>query len=106
MILEVNSNNFDEITKDGLVLVKLEAVWCGPCRALTPIYEDVAKDLMVQNSPVKLTKMDVDKNRDKAVELGVSSIPTILVYKNGEVVDKAIGMLQKIKLQELIEKNS
>ena len=106
MILEVNSNNFDEITKDGLVLVKLEAVWCGPCRALTPIYEDVAKDLMVQNSPVKLTKMDVDKNRDKAVELGVSSIPTILVYKNGEVVDKAIGMLQKTKLQELIEKNS
>ena len=106
MILEVNSNNFDEITKDGLVLVKLEAVWCGPCRALTPIYEDVAKDLMVQNSPVKLTKMDVDKNRDNAVELGVSSIPTILVYKNGEVVDKAIGMLQKTKLQELIEKNS
>ena len=50
--------------------------------------------------------MDVDKNRDKAVELGVSSIPTILVYKNGEVVDKAIGMLQKTKLQELIEKNS
>ena len=106
MFCEAIKLNFDEITKDGLVLVKLEAVWCGPCRALTPIYEDVAKDLMVQNSPVKLTKMDVDKNRDKAVELGVSSIPTILVYKNGEVVDKAIGMLQKTKLQELIEKNS
>jgi len=106
MIHELNNTNFDEITKDGLVLVKLEAMWCGPCKALTPIYEDVSKDLMVQNSPVKMAKMDVDQNRDKAVELGVSSIPTILVYKNGEIVDKAIGMLQKPKLVDLIERNS
>jgi thioredoxin 1 len=106
MIYEINNTNFDEITKDGLVLVKLEAVWCGPCRALTPIYEDVSKDLMLQNSPVKMAKMDVDQNRDKAVELGVSSIPTILVYKNGEIVDKAIGMLQKPKLVDLIDRNS
>lgn len=106
MVLEVNSTNFDEITKDGLVLVKLEASWCGPCKALTPIYEGVSKDLMIQNSTVKMGKMDVEQNRDKAVELGVSSIPTILVYKNGEIVDKAIGMLKKEKLVELIEKNS
>ena len=106
MIYEINNTNFDEITKDGLVLVKLEAIWCGPCRALTPIYEDVSKDLMLQNSPVKMAKMDVDQNRDKAVELGVSSIPTILVYKNGEIVDKAIGMLQKPKLVDLIDRNS
>jgi thioredoxin 1 len=106
MTYEVNTNNYDEITKEGLVLVKLEAMWCGPCKALTPIYEGVSKELMIENSPVKLAKMDVDKNRDKAVELGVSSIPTILVYKNGEIVDRAIGMLQKPKLLELIEKNS
>ena len=106
MIYEVNTENFDEITKEGLVLMKLEALWCGPCKALTPIYEGVSKELMIENSPVKLAKMDVDKNRDKAVELGVSSIPTILVYKNGEIVDRAIGMLQRPKLLELIEKNS
>lgn len=106
MILEVNAANFDEITKEGLVLVKLEALWCGPCKALTPIYEGVSKDLMIQNSPVKMGKMDVEQNRDKAVELGISSIPTILVYKNGEIVDKAIGMLKREKLVELIDKNS
>jgi len=106
MIQDVNSNNFDELTKEGLVLVKLEAMWCGPCKALTPIYEGVSKDLMLANSPVKMLKMDIEKNRDKAVELGVTSIPTILVYKDGAIVDRAIGMIQGPKLVELIEKNS
>lgn len=106
MILEANAANYEEIIKEGLVLVKLEAPWCGPCKALTPIYEGVGKELMIQNSPVKMVKMNVDENRDKAVELGVSSIPTILVYKDGEIVDKAIGMLQRPKLIELIEKYS
>ena len=106
MIQEVNANSFDELTKDGLVLVKLEAIWCGPCKALTPIYEGVSRDLMLRNSPVKMLKMDIEQNRDKAVELGITSIPTILVYKDGSMVDKAIGMMQGPKLVELIERNS
>lgn len=104
MILELNDTNYDEVTsKEGLVLVKFEAAWCGPCRALTPIYESVNMDYLQDNS-VTMTKVDVDSNRDAAVNLGITSIPTIAVYKNGELKEKVGGMMQKAKLLEIMQK--
>jgi len=104
MILEVKDGNLEEIIKEGVALVDLWAPWCGPCRVLGPIVDGLAVDLEMAGSAIKVAKMNVDENRDVAVELGVTSIPTILIYKDGVIVDRAIGVTQKPKLMEMLEK--
>lgn len=104
MITELRDTDFDEFVKEGVVLVDLHAAWCGPCRVLGPIVDTLAMEMTAENKGVKIAKMNVDESRDKAVELGVTSIPTILIYKDGEIVERKTGVLQKPKLRELIEK--
>ena len=103
-MLEIRDTEFDEFVKEGVVLVDLWAPWCGPCRVLGPIVDSLSNELIAENSSVKIAKMNVDESRDKAVELGVTSIPTILIYKDGEIVERKTGVVQKPKLRELIEK--
>jgi thioredoxin 1 len=90
----ITDQNFtEEVTNSNLpVLIDFWAVWCGPCRAIAPIVEQLAGDY---DGKVKIGKLDVDENPETAVKFGVRSIPTLLLFKNGQVVDTIIGAVQK-----------
>lgn len=89
-MIELNSENFDELIKDEVVLVDFFATWCGPCRMLSPVIEEVANE-----ENIKVIKVDVDKHEELAKRFGIMSIPTIMVFKNGEESFKNIGLVSK-----------
>ncbi|TDQ39177.1 thioredoxin [Aureibacillus halotolerans] len=101
-VVHVTDTNFREETGDGLVLVDFWATWCGPCKMIAPVLDELSEDL---NGKVKIAKIDVDENQETAGQYGVMSIPTMLVFKNGEVVDKAVGYQPKEALAELLAKH-
>ncbi len=82
------------------VLVDFYADWCGPCRAIAPIVEEIAHEL---NTKLKVVKLDVDQNPETAMQYGVQSIPTLLIFKNGKEVERLIGYMSKSKLLSKIE---
>ena len=102
-IIEFNDQNFDsDVLEAGtLVLVDFWAVWCGPCKAIAPIVEEIANDY---NGKVKVGKMDVDRNNQVAMRYGIRSIPTLLVFNNGEVVDQVIGNVGKESIESMLNK--
>jgi len=83
------------------VLVDFWAVWCGPCKAIAPIVEEIANDY---SGKVKVGKMDVDRNNQVAMRYGIRSIPTLLVFNNGEVVDQVIGNVGKESIESMLNK--
>ena len=100
MALEFTSESFEQevLNSDQAVLVDFWATWCGPCRALTPVIEELA----TENTDAKIGKVDIDAHQDIAVKYGISSIPTILVFKDGEIVERVQGVQPKEKLQALL----
>lgn len=98
-LTELKDSNYKEFTQDGIVLVDIWAPWCGPCRQISPIVDQISIDFI---NKVKVGKLNADDSPDTITELGIRSIPTILLYKNGEIVDKSIGMTTKQKLVDLI----
>ena len=100
-IIHLNDDQFENevINSDKPVLVDFWATWCGPCRMVGPIIEDLAEEM----SEVKFCKVDIDKNSGYAGKLGVMSIPTLLLYKNGEIVGKQVGALPKEELAAFIK---
>ena len=99
-ILHVNKNNFDSVVKQSTktVLVDFWASWCGPCRMIAPVLEEVA----AERPDVKVCKVNVDEEQELAISYGVSSIPTLLVFKNGQLVNKSIGAIPKQKILEML----
>lgn len=91
-------NNFDEEIANRKVLVDFYADWCGPCRMLSPILDEV-----VEEEKIKLVKVNVDNHEDIAKRYGIMSIPTIILFKNGEEVNKNIGLLSKEELIEFLK---
>ena len=99
MALEITDSTFQEVVlqSDKPVLVDFWAVWCGPCRMLGPIIEEVADDF---EGRAFVGKVDVDNNQQVSVDYGIRNIPTVLIFKNGEVVDKIVGVASKEVISE------
>ncbi len=101
MELTVTSENFEELVlkSDKPVMLDFWAVWCGPCQMIAPVVKEIAEE----NENVVVGKVNVDEEQALAMKFGISSIPTILVIKNGEIVNKAVGLRSKAQLLELLE---
>ena len=101
-ITHVTDQTFSAETSSGLVLSDFWAPWCGPCKMIAPVLEEIDAEM---GNQVKIVKLDVDENQETAARFGVMSIPTLLIFKNGEVVDKVIGFQPKEALKSVIERN-
>ena len=101
MALELTDANFEETLKtDKPILVDFWAVWCGPCRMVGPVVEEIANDY---EGKAIVGKVDVDNNPEVAQKYGIRNIPTILFIKNGEVVDKQVGAVGRAALAEKLD---
>jgi len=99
-LIELNDNNFSEITRAGVVLIDFWAPWCGPCRAQTPILEAMAPQVA---GKAVLAKINVDEQPALATQFNVRSIPTLLILRDGNVVKQLVGLQQAPKLLSEIE---
>ena len=99
--INVTDENFDEkvLKSDKPVLVDFWAEWCGPCKQLAPLVEEAAKEF---KDKIKVCKMDVDANKEVASAFGIRSIPTLMIFTNGELSGAEIGALTKQQLDEFI----
>ena len=103
MAIEFTDANFDELVLKSKLPVVLDfwAEWCGPCRMIAPIIEELSKDF---EGKALIGKVDVDLNNEISAKYGIRNIPTILFLKNGEVVDKQVGAVQKSVLADKLNK--
>lgn len=99
--LEITDSNFNNvISKNKTVLVDFWAEWCGPCRMIGPVIEELANEY---EGKAIIGKLDIDSNQESSVKYGVRSIPTILTFKDGEIVDRQVGAVPKETLTNVID---
>ncbi|GGM27010.1 thioredoxin [Paraliobacillus quinghaiensis] len=102
-IVKADDKTFTDETSQGLVLADFWAPWCGPCKMIAPVLEELDGEM---SDKVKIVKLDVDDNQETAGKFGVMSIPTLLLFKDGEVVEQVVGFQPKEALVELINKHA
>lgn len=101
--LEITDSNFDQIiNQDKPVLVDFTAQWCGPCKMIAPMIDELAEEYA---GKAVIGKLDVDNNQETSIKFGVRSIPTLLLFKKGEVVDKQVGAVPKSTLSDKLDSN-
>ena len=101
MVMHFDEKTFDEAVRgEKPVLVDFWATWCGPCRMLAPVIEEIANEYA---GKVKVGKVNVDDERELALEYGVSSIPTVMVFQNGEVKQTSVGYRPKEEIEQLLK---
>ena len=100
--ITITNKNFDQevLASDKPVLVDFWATWCGPCRMLAPIVEEIAES----RSDIKVGKVNVDEEGELAVRFGISSITTVMVFKNGELTAQSVGYRPRAEIEALLEK--
>ena len=101
MLKHANESNFQEMTGKGLVLVDFFATWCGPCRMLGPVLEDMAND----RDSIDIVKVDIDESMNLARQYGIMSVPTLILFKDGQVIAKTGGFQPKESIQQFIDNN-
>lgn len=102
VITNVNINNFDENISEGKAVVYFYATWCGPCKILEPVYEQVSNEL----TDIKFIKIDIDdENNQKLVhKYDISSVPTLIIFENSSQKDRLVGVIEKQRLIESLKK--
>ena len=100
MITNITKENFDKevMNAEGTVLVDFWAAWCGPCRMIAPAVEKIAEE----RPDVKVCKVNIDDEQELAIKYGIMSIPTLMVVKNGEITEKAVGLRPKEEIEALL----
>ncbi|MGY4104020.1 thioredoxin [Ignavigranum ruoffiae] len=100
MVLDITDKDFENKTAEGVVLVDFWAPWCGPCRMQSPVVDELAQEL---DGQVEFFKMNVDEQTEVARSFGIMSIPTLIVKKDGQVVEKLVGFHDKNRLSEILK---
>jgi len=98
-IIDVDDGNFKDVIKDGVILVDFYAQWCGHCKKFTPFFEEVADEL---GEKLKFARLDVDQGQKATAELNVTSIPAIVLFKDGEETGRHVGLCKHAVIKELI----
>ncbi len=97
----VSDENFQETVQEGLVLVDFWAEWCGPCKMIAPLVEELSSEMQ----EVIFAKMNIDDNHETPQKFGITAIPTLLLYKDGEVIDSLRGLVPKPQLAAFVQKH-
>ena len=101
-VTELNETNYKGFISEGISLVDVWAPWCRPCKTISPIIDELSDEYREQ---VSFCKLNADDNSEKVRELGVRNIPTIMIYKDGQIVERNTGAISKNQLKELIDKH-
>lgn len=101
-VKEINDSNFDSEIKNGVVMVDFWAPWCAPCRMVAPVLDELSNEFKDQ---VKIVKLNVDENIQAASKYSVTSIPTLIIFKNGEIAERTVGAGPKQHYMNILNKH-